>query len=226
MGIVDPYFPASICLKLAAVASANTFIETGTYYGRTAKWAASHFEQVHTIELSELLYNQTKNELISMRIVPHCGDSRSILPKLINGGIVFWLDGHYSGGETAGEEDPCPLLNELDVILHRSHDDIIINDARLYGVEKGYPSIIEICRKIEVASKIKRCVQICDDQIYIISFKCEYVEILLDYILERSMLLWNLPRTKIVCANPIRDFMQFFLKKNKAWIKIILEKDT
>ena len=46
--------------------------------------------------------------------------------------IVFWLDGHWSGGVTAGEDDECPLLDELGAIKHRRGDIIMIDDARLF----------------------------------------------------------------------------------------------
>jgi len=140
MGIVNPYFPEEVSLKLAAVANASVFIETGTLFGGTTKWAAGYFKKVHTIELSEYFYNKTKNELISRgNVIPHLGDSRSILPQILkteNTNMLFWLDGHYSGCvegyATGGVESPCPLLDELDYILSRNNDDIIlIDDARM-----------------------------------------------------------------------------------------------
>jgi hypothetical protein len=135
MGIVEPYFPKEIVLKMAAIANAKIFIETGTYYGNTTKWASTQFKQVFTIELSEFLYNSTKDELLSKgNIMPNLGNSKIILPKIlknIDSNVVFWLDGHYSAGVTAGENDPCPLQDELKTILQRDNDDIIlIDDAR------------------------------------------------------------------------------------------------
>jgi hypothetical protein len=137
MGIMQPYFPTEMTMKLAKIAKADIFIETGTYMGGTTKWASTQFKDVHTIELSELLYNNIKDELLSKgNIIPHLGDSRDILPKIltnINGNIVFWLDGHYSAGIIAGKDDPCPLLKELEIILSRNNEDIIlIDDARCF----------------------------------------------------------------------------------------------
>ncbi|MCL1947792.1 MAG: class I SAM-dependent methyltransferase [Chitinivibrionia bacterium] len=231
MGIVNPYFPQETCLKLAAIANANVFVETGTYFGGTTKWAAQHFKKIHTIELSQDLYNKTKDELISKgNITPYLGDSRNILPEILkkeNTNIVFWLDGHFSGIGggllTAGKENPCPLLDELDAILSRDNDDIIIiDDARMYtGKENGYPCVVEIYRKIEEKSKDKKSLQICDDQIYIVPQKNEYLEILLDYVLLRDILLWNLykkhlPKNKKSIKSKIRDLPAKILKKYKT----------
>jgi hypothetical protein len=142
MGIINPYFPKDIALKMAAMANAEIFIETGTYYGNTTKWASTQFRQVFTIELSEYLYNITKDELLAKgNITPNLGNSKIVLPQIlknINGNIVFWLDGHYSAGVTAGADDPCPLVDELRTILQRNNDDIIlIDDARCYAADTG-----------------------------------------------------------------------------------------
>jgi hypothetical protein len=219
MGIVDPYFPKEISLELAAVANAQVFVETGTCLGRTTKWASTYFKKIHTIELSEYLYNKTKDKLISKgNIIPYLGDSKVVLPeilKAVNTNAVFWLDGHYSGGVTAGVEDPCPLLKELEIILSRDNDDIIIiDDARLY-TGGGWPSIIEIFRKIEEISKNKKYLQICDDHIYIIPQNNKYKEIILDYILKRSILLWNLHRKSI--KDKMHDLCINILKKTGTY---------
>lgn len=53
------------------------------------------------------------------------GDSKIILKNLIStlkGPIIFWLDAHWSGGDTYGYKDECPLLDEIKIInsYHRS----------------------------------------------------------------------------------------------------------
>ena len=197
MGIIEPYFPKETAIKLAKIAQANTFIETGTYYGGTAKWAADEFREIHTIELSEKIYNMVKDELSTKgNITLYLGDSRNQLPNILKNkseNIFFWLDGHYSGGITAGKEYPCPLINELEIILKRDNDDIIlIDDARLYtGNEFGWPSIVEISKKVEQLSPKKRFMEICDDHIFILPDKMIYRELLLSYILDRNIVLWN-----------------------------------
>jgi len=128
-------------------------------------------------------------------ITPHLGDSCDVLPKIlanINSNIVFWLDGHYSGGNTGGKEFPCPLLKELEIILARNNEDIIIiDDARCLFNEKGWPSISELHQKIKTSSVEARYMVICDDNIYIIPDIEKYTEPLLNYVLDRYVFLWN-----------------------------------
>ena len=96
----------------------NVFIESGTFHGGTTRWASRHFGTVHTIERARSLYDLHSNELKQTKGVnAHFGDSRDVLPIIVDGlkdeRAVFWLDGHWSGGTTAGAQDECPLLGEL-----------------------------------------------------------------------------------------------------------------
>lgn len=52
---------------------------------------------------------------------------------------VFWLDGHWSGGFTAGEADECPLLGELNSLCARTHDIVLIDDARFLNAAPSTP---------------------------------------------------------------------------------------
>jgi len=197
MGIIHPYFPTNIALQMAKMAKAETFVETGTYEGRTAKWAAIEFRNVFTIELSEQLYNLYKDELLAKgNITPRLGNSKEILPdlfKIIDGNIIFWLDAHYSYDNiTAGADDPCPLRDELKIILKRRNDDIIIiDDARLFtgGV---FPSIVEIYKIANETAEIKRHLQVCNDHIYIVPDKDEYKYLLLEYLAAQDTVLWGM----------------------------------
>jgi hypothetical protein len=196
MGIMQPYFPKEMAIKLAKIAKASVFIETGTFMGDTTKWASARFKDVHTIELSESLYNQVKNELLEKgNITPHLGDSRDILPKIlanINNNIVFWLDGHYSAGVTAGKDDPCPLLKELEIILSRNNEDIIlIDDARCLLDGEGWPTIFELYKKVGSCAMGDKYIVICDDNIYILPDNDRYKEVLLGYTLEKDAILWK-----------------------------------
>lgn len=196
MGIIYPYFPKDMALKLAATAGADTFIETGTFEGDTTKWAATKFKDVYTIELSEQFYNAIKDDLIAKgNITPCLGDSRKVLPELLRdlpGNVIFWLDGHYSGGDTAGQEAPCPLREELEAILARNNDDIVLIDDARCCKEAEYPSIAEIYKLVRDLPQNKRFLQICDDHIYIVPDQDRFRDALVEYGLDRIIPLWEL----------------------------------
>ena len=66
------------------------------------------------------------------------GDSVVILPQILGtltANTVFWLDGHYSSGNTARGSKDVPLLEELEAIYkhYSSAAIIIIDDYRLFG---------------------------------------------------------------------------------------------
>ncbi len=139
---------AQLILALRNQFQIRDFIETGTWYGDTAAWASAHFERVVTIEKSEAIYHEAQmrhGHLPSVRFI--LGDSREalrrIVPELVHSAL-FWLDSHWSGGPTSGEDDECPLLGELRVINEspRSHF-LLIDDARLFAAPPPRPHRIE-----------------------------------------------------------------------------------
>jgi hypothetical protein len=66
--------------------------------------------------------------------------------ELCDGPTTFWLDGHYSGGVTAGQKTDPPIVQELAIIAARKDpaDVILIDDARLFGWRRGYPRISRV----------------------------------------------------------------------------------
>jgi hypothetical protein len=117
----------------------KTFIETGTHYGGTIIPMSNHFETLYTIELSERIYNifNSKN-LNNEKIKSLLGDSSKLFPTFlpeINNDSIFFLDGHYSSGETAQGEKDVPLIEELSAInsYFNKTGIIIIDDLRLFG---------------------------------------------------------------------------------------------
>jgi hypothetical protein len=137
MGILRQGPPEQIVLHLAERYRIGSFVETGTFLGNTAAWAARHFEQVYTVEFSETIYHQAAARHASIKNISFLyGDTRARLAEivpLLGGPSLFWLDAHWSGGQTYGESDECPLLDEIDAI-DRMRDDsfILIDDARLF----------------------------------------------------------------------------------------------
>ena len=135
---------SNVILDLKCAGTYQNFIETGTYLGETAVWAAAHFEKVITIELSSDLYEAALNNLKDLRNVTILqGDSGKLLGEVVShleGRSIFWLDGHYSFGMTAGEERECPVLDELSGLRGCGPDDIIlIDDAHMFLVPPPPP---------------------------------------------------------------------------------------
>ncbi len=179
MGLVTQGIPQQITMDLARLGGATVFVETGTFRGDTARWAAGHFQFVHTIERAEGLYNRHRDELARVSgVTPHLGDSRAVLPQLLREihaqKALYWLDGHWSGGETAGQSDECPLLDELACLSERAEDIILIDDARLFLCAPPlphdaaqWPTLPDIIDALPAAMH-KPFVQIIDDVIFIV----------------------------------------------------------
>jgi hypothetical protein len=140
--------PADLIKQIADTYGIQVFVETGTYYGKTALWASSIFEQTITIEYSREIYEtnlQTykENSNISFRF----GDSRAVLKEIVptlTEPAIFWLDGHWSGAETYGEDDQCPLIDEiLTINLSPVSHIVLIDDARLFTSPPPLPHPID-----------------------------------------------------------------------------------
>lgn len=127
------------------------FVETGTYLGDTveAMKLMGFFKSIQSIELSVDLYNKAKEKFSQYsEIVIHQGDSGKIIGNIIpddGQSVLFWLDGHYSGGITAQGDVNTPIENELKIIANKKVNCvIIIDDARCFGIEKDYPPIDQL----------------------------------------------------------------------------------
>lgn len=115
-----------------------TFIETGTFEGSTIFGLESYFDQLHTVEISEKYYNDAKNKYNGNKINFILGDSSvvfgSLLPNITDK-CIFFLDGHWSSGDTGKGEKEVPLIEEITHIndLFINSAIIIIDDFRLFG---------------------------------------------------------------------------------------------
>lgn len=119
------------------------FIETGSWHGDGIQQALdAGFKKVYSIELSNQLYEQCRNRFDKNKdVILFNGDSSDILPYLlfnIHVPVTFWLDGHYSCGDTAMGKLKSPLIQELSAI--RGHDvrnhTILIDDLRDWTIEE------------------------------------------------------------------------------------------
>ncbi|MFT6128281.1 MAG: hypothetical protein ACJAVA_002782 [Flavobacteriaceae bacterium] len=86
------------------------------------------------------------------------GDTREHLRNIIaeNDNILFWLDAHWSGGDTYGATDECPLVEELNIIFEYNKNHVVlIDDARLFLAPppsphnfKNWQSLTDICKTL------------------------------------------------------------------------------
>lgn len=202
MGLVTLGPSAEIVLELAALNCSDVFVETGTFRGETTRWASKYFASVFTIERAGSIYDLHSKELLQLKgVTPLLGDSREMLPKVISQIShrtgVFWLDGHWSGGETAGVDDECPVLDELTILADRKDDIILIDDARLFLSAPPkphnplqWPTIVEIVNALSLGNK-RPFIQIIDDIIFAIPDKESLKTSLIKYAQDRSIPFWN-----------------------------------
>lgn len=137
MGAVTFGIPKGLVTLIQKHFTIDTFIETGTYKGKTAVWAAGLFPKVYTIENSKELFGLLENSLKKyINIHPIFGNSALELEKIveeIKNPAIFWIDAHWCGGSTYGAIDPCPLLEEIMIIQQSEFNHIIlIDDARFF----------------------------------------------------------------------------------------------
>lgn len=70
----------------------------------------------------------------------------------MTGPVLFWLDGHYSGGITAKGGLDTPVCAELDAILdHPVHTHVIrIDDARCFDGISDYPQLDKLVEQVRL----------------------------------------------------------------------------
>lgn len=178
MGIIHPGVPHELVRHLRAGMPVANFVETGTFRGDSAIWAAGHFANVYTIEQSELFHRETSERYRDTPVTFLHDDSRAALRKLVpilRGPSLFWLDAHWSGVTgSAGTADQCPLLEELD-ILGGVPDEcvILVDDARYFLCPpppphrvQDWPGLLDIFRVVEDRFT-DHCVVVVDDVLVI-----------------------------------------------------------
>lgn len=117
----------------------KVFIETGTCHGRTTFALEPYFDEIHTIEIKKEFHETTKSKYSGNKINFILGDSSTVFDKLlptITKDAIFFLDGHWSAGDTGKGSKDCPLIEELQSInANFKHKAIlIIDDRRLFGM--------------------------------------------------------------------------------------------
>lgn len=136
MGLVHNGVPHDLAFQLKQIGKIDCFFETGTFHGQTSLWASQNFERVITVEASTALYAVARKNLEGCRNVEAVfGKSAGAIAKRIFDlpNTIFWLDAHWSAGDTAGQDAECPLLSELAIIAPTLNKNIVmIDDARFF----------------------------------------------------------------------------------------------
>jgi len=157
MGIVRMGVPTELVLHLTNLRKCEIFVEAGTYQGETSSWAAERFARVITVENSRSLYEETSTKFKEKHNIEfRFGDSRTQMNAIIQtlkSPAVFWLDSHWCGGSSYGEDDQCPILDELRILNQSDIEHfILIDDARLFLIPpplpnqaEQWPTIADIC---------------------------------------------------------------------------------
>lgn len=116
----------------------NTFIETGSYDGRTIQQALDvGFDEVRSIELSSYYHAICVHRFYGdPRVKLYCGDSYNMLRYMlidIHDACTIWLDAHVQEGVSG--ITPAPLLYELKQIQDTGINNhvLLIDDVRLMG---------------------------------------------------------------------------------------------
>ena len=202
MGAVQFGAPLDAITELSRLASVDVFFEGGTFLGGTSLAMSNLFKWVVTVENSPVMHERSKlllSDLPNVRSI--LGDTRDVLANDydLSTNTLFWLDSHWSGGDTYGENDECPLLDELALIFSSSNNNhiILIDDARLFMAPPPRPHKLDCWPSLkDIASKIPLEYQlyIFRDVIYILPTKLGFGPVLqewstaewLDYVSEQK----------------------------------------
>ena len=125
-------------------------VETGTYLGEMIWAQIDNFSKIYSIEIDQELFKRATNIFLKKpQVEIYLGDSGKVLPEVLNklnGPALFWLDGHFSGGETSSADIPSPVIQELNCIFTHSIKGhvILIDDASIFNGANNCPTIDEI----------------------------------------------------------------------------------
>jgi len=149
-GMPIPPVPAvkrRLLLALLEKHHLGTFVETGTFKGDTLAFMADHVEKAISIELSPEYFARAKARFAARGTIElYQGDSGEVLPKIVETltkPALFWLDGHYSAGQTAQGVLDSPISAELQCVMDspvKGHV-IAIDDAHEFTEQGGYPEL-------------------------------------------------------------------------------------
>ena len=128
-------------------------VETGTFQGEMVEAQRKNFKKIYSIELSEDYYEKAVTKFKRFKHIRLVQGDSSVklkeVTKLLDVPALFWLDGHYSGGNTAKGDLNCPIYGELDTIFSGDLDHVlVIDDAKDFNGTNDYPTMDDLNRYI------------------------------------------------------------------------------
>jgi hypothetical protein len=122
------------------------WIETGTHIGKTAEFLSRISKFIFTIEPSEKYFEYSREHLskvANLKIIKGTSEEHleRIISEIDDDSIVsFWLDGHWSGGDTFKGDQDTPIKSELESISKYIQKfnkiTVLVDDFRLF--DKNY----------------------------------------------------------------------------------------
>ena len=122
------------------------WIETGTHIGETAEFLSRISKFIFTIEPSEKYFEYSREHLskvANLKIIKGTSEEHleRIISEIDDDSIVsFWLDGHWSGGDTFKGDQDTPIKSELESISKYIQKfnkiTVLVDDFRLF--DKNY----------------------------------------------------------------------------------------
>jgi hypothetical protein len=150
------YSKLSIINAVRKKTGARMMIESGTYRGVTAARCARLFEKDYTIELDkDLAAGATEYLRGCANVEVIQGDALVELPRILARSevhdLLVFLDGHFSGGETAMGDLAEPAVEEIKALgaFRDKVRAVVVDDFRSFGVEKGWPSKSSLIQSFE-----------------------------------------------------------------------------
>jgi hypothetical protein len=130
-------------------------VETGTCHGDMVAAMQKEFKKIISIELADQFYREVCDRFKGVPNVELIhGDSATKLVEVVAklpGRAIFWLDGHYSGGDTARGIHDTPVNEELRAIFSPGQPDhiVLIDDARCFGDSPVYPTLDQVRQLVQ-----------------------------------------------------------------------------
>ncbi len=123
----------------------RVLVETGTYKADTVRALRNDFDEIHSIEIDDALYQQAVarcRKQMNARL--YLGDSAEVVSQIVatlSGPALFWLDAHYSGEGTGGEGGQ-PIVEEVREAIEANVGHVLlVDDVREFGSADEYPQL-------------------------------------------------------------------------------------